>query len=135
MRVITYGTFATLHYGHIRLLKRARELGSHLTVALSSDTFNRLKGKDAKFSWEQRKLDLEGVRYVDDIISEDDWEQKVSDVTTHNIDIFTIGDDWEGKFDFLKEHCDVVYLGRTQNISSTMIRELSPTIDGLGKVI
>ena len=72
---------------------------------------------------------------MDDIISEDDWEQNVSDVATHNIDVFTIGDDWEGKFDFLKKHCDVVYLGRTQNISSTMIRELSPTIDELGKVI
>ena len=106
-----------------------------MTVALSSDTFNQSKGKDANFSWEQRKLDLEGVRYVDDIISEDDWEQKVSDVATHNIDVFTIGDDSEGKFDFRNEHCDVVYLGRTQNISSTMIRELSPTIDGLGKVI
>ncbi|MFT5786337.1 MAG: glycerol-3-phosphate cytidylyltransferase [Ascidiaceihabitans sp.] len=127
MRVITYGTFDTLHYGHIRLLKRARALGSHLTVALSTDEFNLSKGKEAKFSWEQRKLDLEGVRYVDDIIPESHWEQKVTDVTTREIDVFTIGDDWEGEFDFLKEHCDVVYLGRTLNISSTMIRDIAAT--------
>jgi glycerol-3-phosphate cytidylyltransferase len=113
-------------------LKRARALGTHLTVALSSDTFNQLKGKDAKFSWEQRKLDLEGVRYVDDIISKDECEHKVSEVATHNIDLFTIGDDWERKFDFLKEHCYVVYIGRTQKISSTMILKLSRTIGGLG---
>jgi len=125
MRIITYGTFDTLHFGHIRLLKRARALGSHLTVALSSGEFNFSKGKEAKFSWEQRKLDLEGVRYVDDIISEDTWEQKVTDVTTRDIDVFTIGDDWVGEFDFLKEHCDVVYLGRTLDLSSTMIREVS----------
>ena len=116
-------------------MKRARELGPHLTDALSPDTFNQLKGKDAKFSWEQPKLDLEGVRYVDDIISKDECEQKVSEVATHNIDLFTIGDDWERKFDFLKEHCYVVYLGRTQKISSTMILKLSRTISGLGKVI
>lgn len=134
MRVITYGTFDTLHYGHIRLLKRARALGSHLTVALSTDEFNLSKGKEAKFSWEQRKLDLEGVRYVDDIIPESDWEQKVTDVTTRKIDIFTIGDDWEGKFDFLKEHCDVVYLGRTLNISSTMIRDIATTVTKTNKV-
>jgi glycerol-3-phosphate cytidylyltransferase len=96
-----------------------------LTVALSSDEFNFSKGKEAKFSWEQRKLDLEGVRYVDDIISEDTWEQKVTDVTTRDIDVFTIGDDWVGEFDFLKEHCDVVYLGLTLDISNTMIREVS----------
>ena len=94
-------------------------------MALSSGEFNFSKGKEAKFSWEQRKLDLEGVRYVDDIISEDTWEQKVTDVTTRDTDVFTIGDDWVGEFDFLKEHCDVVYLGRTLDISSTMIREVS----------
>jgi glycerol-3-phosphate cytidylyltransferase len=114
-------------------LKRARALGTHLTVALPSDIFNQLKGKDAKFSWEQRKLDLEGVRYVDDIISKDECEQKVSEVVTHNIDLFTIGDDWERKFDFLKEHCYAVYLGRTQKISSTMILKLSRTIGGWEK--
>ena len=96
-------------------------------MALSSDEFNFSKGKEAKFSWEQRKLDLEGVRYVDDIISEDTWEQKVTDVTTRDIDVFTIGDDWVGEFDFLKEHCDVVYLGRTLDISSTMIRDIAMT--------
>ena len=74
MRVITYGTFATLHYGHIRLLKRARELGSHLTVAVSTDEFNALKDKKAKFTWEQRKQDLEAVQYVDKVIAEGSWE-------------------------------------------------------------
>jgi glycerol-3-phosphate cytidylyltransferase len=125
MRVITYGTFDTLHYGHIRLLKRARELGSHLTVGLSTDEFNSSKGKSARFDWEQRKADLEAISYVDEVIPERNWEQKASDVETHEIDIFTIGDDWKGKFDFLSDQCKVVYLGRTEDISSTMIRNLS----------
>lgn len=129
MRVITYGTFDTLHYGHIRLLKRAHALGTHLTVALSTDAFNETKGKTAKFTWEQRKSDLEALSYVDEIIPEENWDQKLTDVKDHNIDIFTMGDDWVGKFDFLKEHCNVVYLERTQDISSTMIRNASKPSD------
>ena len=121
-RVITYGTFDTLHYGHIRLLRRARELGDFLIVALSSDEFNSLKGKQARFSWEDRKADLEGVRYVDMVVREDNWEQKTHDVATYNVDVFTMGDDWVGKFDFLKPQCEVIYLPRTPDISSTMIR-------------
>lgn len=121
-RVITYGTFDTLHYGHIRLLRRARELGDFLIVALSSDEFNALKGKQARFSWEDRKADLEGVRYVDMVVREDNWEQKTLDVTSYNVDVFTMGDDWVGKFDFLKPQCEVIYLPRTPDISSTMIR-------------
>lgn len=121
-RVITYGTFDTLHYGHIRLLRRARELGDFLIVALSSDEFNSLKGKQARFSWEDRKADLEGVRYVDMVVREDNWEQKTLDVTSYNVDVFTMGDDWVGKFDFLKPQCEVIYLPRTPDISSTMIR-------------
>lgn len=121
-RVITYGTFDTLHYGHIRLLRRARELGDFLIVALSSDEFNALKGKQARFSWEDRKADLEAVRYVDMVVREDNWEQKTLDVTSYNVDVFTMGDDWVGKFDFLKPQCEVIYLPRTPDISSTMIR-------------
>ncbi|MGR3762455.1 glycerol-3-phosphate cytidylyltransferase (plasmid) [Roseobacteraceae bacterium NS-SX3] len=121
-RVITYGTFDTLHFGHIRLLRRARELGDYLIVALSTDEFNQLKGKQSKFSWEERKRDLEAVRYVDMVIPEENWEQKRLDVTRHNIDVFTMGDDWTGKFDFLSELCEVIYMPRTPEISSTMIR-------------
>ncbi|MCV0381789.1 glycerol-3-phosphate cytidylyltransferase [Nitratireductor sp.] len=121
-RVITYGTFDTLHYGHIRLLRRARALGDYLIVALSSDEFNSLKGKKARFSWEERKADLEAIRFVDLVIREDNWEQKVQDVITHRADVFTMGDDWIGKFDFLNPHCEVIYLPRTPDISSTMIR-------------
>lgn len=123
-KVLTYGTFDTLHFGHIRLLKRARALGDYLVVALSTDTFNAVKGKAARFSWEQRKADLEGLRYVDEIIAEETWEQKLDDVLAHKIDVFTMGDDWIGKFDFLMPHCEVVYLERTPDISSTVIRKV-----------
>lgn len=122
-RVITYGTFDTLHYGHIRLLRRARELGDYLIVALSTDEFNHLKGKRSKFTWEERKADLEAIRYVDLVIPETCWEQKVEDVRQHDVTVFTIGDDWTGKFDFLKDQCEVFYMPRTPSISSTMIRE------------
>lgn len=120
--VLTYGTFDTLHYGHIRLLRRARALGDRLVVALSSDEFNAVKGKRAKFSYEERKLDLEAIKYVDLVIPEHNWEQKVTDVQTHAVDVFTMGDDWVGKFDFLSDYCEVHYLPRTPDISSTMIR-------------
>lgn len=122
-KVITYGTFDMLHYGHIKLLKRAKELGDYLVVAISTDEFNALKGKKSYFSYEERKLILEAIKYVDEVIPEETWEQKTDDVIKHNIDVFTIGDDWEGKFDFLKEHCEVVYLSRTPNISTTQIKE------------
>lgn len=121
-KVITYGTFDTLHYGHIRLLQRARDLGDYLIVAVSTDSFNALKGKKSKFSYEQRKRDLEAVRYVDMIIPEESWDQKITDVLTHGADVFAMGDDWTGKFDFLKDHCEVVYMPRTPEISSTLIR-------------
>lgn len=121
-KVITYGTFDTLHHGHIRLLRRARALGDYLIVALSTDDFNLGKGKGALFSYEDRKQDLEAVRYVDLVIPERNWEQKNTDVVEFGVDVFTIGDDWAGKFDFLKPKCDVVYLERTLGISSTQIR-------------
>jgi len=122
-RVITYGTFDLLHYGHINLLKRAKEEGDYLIVALSNDEFNAVKGKKSYFSYEQRKALLEAIRYVDLVIPEENWEQKISDVQTYNVDVFVIGDDWEGKFDFLKDYCEVKYLSRTPEISTTKIKK------------
>jgi glycerol-3-phosphate cytidylyltransferase len=122
-KVITYGTFDLLHHGHILLLQRAKALGDHLTVALSSDRFNSIKGKSSFFSFQQRKLILESIKFVDEIIIENSWEQKITDVQQLNIDVFVIGDDWEGKFDFLTPYCEVVYLPRTEHISSTHIRD------------
>ena len=124
-RVITYGTFDLLHYGHINLLRRAKELGDYLVVALSTDEFNRdEKGKKCYFTYEQRKALLESVRYVDLVIPERSWDQKRSDVHEYHIDTFVIGDDWEGEFDFLKEEgVEVVYLPRTPEISTTQIKE------------
>lgn len=122
-KVITYGTFDLLHRGHINILRRAKELGDHLTVALSSDEFNAIKGKKAYHDYEHRKFILEAIRYVDKVIPEHRWEQKIDDVITNEIDVFVMGDDWKGKFDFLKEYCEVVYLPRTEGISTTKIKE------------
>ncbi len=123
-RVITYGTFDLLHYGHINLLRRAKAMGDYLIVALSTDRFNSVeKNKKCYFSYQQRKAMLESIRYVDLVIPEDGWEQKKEDVHLYHIDIFVMGDDWEGKFDFLKdEGVEVVYLSRTPEISSTQIK-------------
>lgn len=122
-RVITYGTFDLLHYGHINLLKRAKALGDYLIVALSTDEFNALKGKKSYFSYDKRKALLEAIRYVDLVIPEENWEQKVNDIHEYRVDTFVIGDDWEGKFDFLKkEGCEVIYLPRTPEISTTQIK-------------
>ena len=123
-KVITYGTYDLLHYGHINLLRRARALGDSLIVALSTDEFNqKQKQKKCYFSYEQRKQLLEAIRYVDLVIPEENWEQKVSDVREFRVDTFVMGSDWEGKFDFLKPYCDVVYLPRTPEISTTQIKE------------
>lgn len=123
-RVITYGTFDLLHYGHINLLKRAKALGDYLVVAISTDEFNwNEKQKKCYFTYEQRKALVEAVRYVDLVIPEENWDQKKTDVHEYHIDTFVIGDDWEGKFDFLKdEGCEVVYLPRTPEISTTQIK-------------
>ena len=122
-RVITYGTFDVLHYGHINLLKRAKALGDYLIVCLSSDEFNAIKNKKSYYTFEQRKRILEACRYVDLVIPEYDWEQKISDVKKFQADIFVMGDDWKGKFDFLKDYCEVVYLPRTPDVSSTQTKE------------
>ena len=122
-RVITYGTFDVLHYGHINLLKRAKALGDYLIVCLSSDEFNAINNKKLYYTFEQRKRILEACRYVDLVIPEYDWEQKISDVQKYQADIFVMGDDWEGKFDFLKDYCEVVYLSRTPDVSSTQTKE------------
>ena len=123
-RVITYGTFDLLHYGHINLLRRCKAMGDYLIVALSTDEFNsKSKNKHCYFTYEQRKLFLEAVRYVDLVIPEISWEQKRQDMHEYHIDTFVMGDDWSGKFDFLKEEgVEVVYLPRTPEISSTQIR-------------
>ncbi|MDF9867345.1 glycerol-3-phosphate cytidylyltransferase [Bacilli bacterium PM5-3] len=122
-RIITYGTYDLLHWGHIRMLKRAKELGDYLVVALSTDEFNALKGKKSYHSYEERKMMLESIRYVDLVIPEDTWEQKVKDVELLDIDTFVIGDDWTGEFDFLKDHCEVIYMSRTEGISTTKIKK------------
>lgn len=122
-RVITYGTYDLLHYGHIELLRRAREMGDYLVVALSTDEFNRVKNKKSYYNYEQRKMMLESISYVDLVIPEGGWGQKEIDVDRYEIDTFVMGHDWEGEFDFLKEKCEVIYLNRTEGISTTKIKK------------
>ena len=120
--ILTYGTFDFLHVGHIRLLQRAKSLGDILIVGLSTDEFNLVKHKSAFIPYEQRKEILESIKYVDLVIPEDTWEQKIDDVINNNVDIFVMGDDWAGEFDFLQDYCQVVYLPRTEDISSTGLK-------------
>ena len=123
-KVITYGTFDLLHAGHINLLRRAKELGDYLIVVVSTDEFNwNEKRKKCYFSYEERKKLVEAVRYVDLVIPEEKWDQKISDVKEYHVDTFVMGDDWKGKFDFLKDYCEVVYLPRTEGISTTKIKQ------------
>lgn len=125
-KVITYGTFDLLHYGHINLLRRAKEQGDYLVVVLSTDEFNwNEKQKKCYFEYDKRKQLLEAIRYVDLVIPENSWEQKVSDVREFKIDKFVMGDDWAGKFDFIEEQTDaeVIYLPRTPEISTTQIKK------------
>lgn len=123
-RVITYGTFDLLHYGHINLLRRAKALGDYLIVALSTDEFNlKQKNKVCYFYYEERKKLLEAIRYVDLVIPEESWEQKRTDIPLYHVDTFVMGDDWKGKFDFLEDLCQVVYLPRTPEISTTKIKK------------
>ena len=138
-RILTYGTFDLLHYGHIRLLKRARELGDYLIVALSTDEFNAIKGKKAYHDYETRKMMLEAIRYVDLVIPENNWEQKKDDILTYKIDVCVMGSDWAGsdKFDYLKEYCEVTFLERTEGISTSKIKEdlgLKEPIDNVNQL-
>ncbi|MBR0535094.1 MAG: glycerol-3-phosphate cytidylyltransferase [Clostridia bacterium] len=138
-RILTYGTFDLLHYGHIRILKRAKEMGDYLVVALSTDEFNATKGKKAYHSYETRKKMLEAIRYVDLVIPENNWEQKIQDIKDYKIDVCVMGSDWAGsdKFDYLKEYCDVVFLERTPGISTSQIKndlQLQEAVDGVDQV-
>jgi glycerol-3-phosphate cytidylyltransferase len=121
-KVLTYGTFDLLHLGHINLLKRAKALGDHLIVGLSTDEFNEGKNKQAYHSFENRKMILESICFVDEVIPENTWNQKIEDVIKHDIDIFVMGNDWKGHFDFLKKYCKVIYLPRTIGISTSKIK-------------
>ncbi len=121
--VITYGTFDLFHIGHLKLLQRIKNLGDRLIVAVSTDEFNTLKGKKTIIPYEQRAEIVSNIKCVDLVIPENNWEQKIEDIKKYNVDIFTMGNDWEGKFDFLKEHCEVVYLDRTEGISSTQLKQ------------
>jgi glycerol-3-phosphate cytidylyltransferase len=122
-KLITYGTFDLFHVGHLRLLQRVKNLGHHLTVSISTDDFNAIKGKKTLIPYEQRKEIVENIKYVDLVIPETCWEQKIEDIKKYEIDIFAMGNDWDGKFDFLKEYCEVIYLPRTEDISSTEIKK------------
>ena len=138
-RILTYGTFDLLHYGHIRLLKRAKALGDYLIVALSTDEFNNIKGKRAYHNYETRKKMLEAVRYVDLVIPEYSWDQKVDDIKKYFVDVTVMGGDWEGdeRFEKLRDYCEVVYLPRTQGISTTKIKEelgLQRPINGVDQI-
>lgn len=123
-KVITYGTFDLFHIGHLNLLRRAKALGDYLIVAVSSDEFNlKEKGKVCQIKDVDRMEIVKAIRYVDEVILEESWDQKVKDVQKYDIDVFVMGDDWKGKFDFLKEYCEVVYLPRTEGISSSQLKE------------
>lgn len=122
-RVITYGTFDLMHYGHIRLLKRAREMGDYLIVAVSTDEFNEIKEKRAYHDYETRKKMLEAIRYVDLVIPESSWNQKKQDIIDFHVDTFVIGSDWNGKFDELLDVCEVIYLERTDGVSTSKIKK------------
>ena len=138
-RILTYGTFDLLHYGHIRLLKRAKALGDYLVVAVSTEEFNELKGKKTYHNYETRKKMLEAIRYVDLVIPEENWEQKLNDVKEYKIDVVVMGSDWAGsdKFEYLKDYCEVVYLDRTEGISTTKIKKdlgLQTAINGVDQI-
>jgi len=121
--IITYGTFDMFHIGHLKLLQRLKQLGTKLIVAVSTDEFNTIKGKKTLIPFEQRILIVQNIKCVDMVIAEHNWEQKANDIIKYNVDIFAMGDDWDGEFDFLKEYCKVLYLPRTQNISTTELKK------------
>ena len=121
--VLTYGTFDMFHIGHLKLLQRLSELGDELIVAVSSDDFNKLKDKTVLIPYEQRAEIVANISCVDKVIPEHNWEQKINDIQKYDVNVFAMGDDWVGKFDFLKDHCEVVYLERTKDISTTQLKK------------
>ena len=123
-RVITYGTFDLFHLGHLNILKRAKACGDYLVVAVSTDEFNAVKGKKCIYPYEHRAQIVEAIKYVDLVIPEKNWEQKVEDIKKHQIDVFVMGNDWKDKFDFLSDLCELVYLPRTENVSTTQIKDV-----------
>jgi len=140
MNVLTYGTFDMFHIGHLNLLKRAKELGDRLYVGVSTDEFTKLKGKKTLIPFNERKEIVSSIKYVDEVFKEESWEQKINDIKKYNIDIFVMGEDWKGKFDYLKDYCEVVYLPRTEGISTTKLKEnlkafYNLDIDGLKKAV
>lgn len=138
-RILTYGTFDLLHYGHIRLLQRAKALGDYLIVAVSTDEFNEIKGKKAYHDYETRKKMLEAIRYVDLVIPEENWEQKINDIKEYHVDVVVMGSDWANsdRFNYLDDYCEVIYLDRTEGISTTKIKEelgLQEPINGINQI-
>jgi len=129
--ILTYGTFDMFHIGHLKLLERLKALGDKLIVAVSTDQFNELKGKKTIIPYDQRAAIVEAIKYVDMVIPENTWEQKIDDIKKYDIDVFAMGHDWEGKFDELKEYCEVVYLPRTEGISSTDLKETLKKIEAI----
>jgi len=127
--VLTYGTFDLFHVGHVNLLRRLKGLGDRLIVGVSTDEFNREKGKQCLIPYEQRREIVSAIRYVDEVIPESSWEQKVSDIRAYGVAVFAMGEDWQGRFDFLRAECEVIYLRRTEGVSSTEIRVLLKSFD------
>jgi len=123
MNVLTYGTFDMFHIGHLNMLKRAKSMGERLYVGVSTDEFNRLKGKKTLIPFEERKEIVSSIKYVDVVFAEETWDQKIEDIKRYHIDVFVMGEDWKGKFDYLNEYCKVVYLPRTEGISTTNLKE------------
>lgn len=122
-RIITYGTFDMFHIGHLKLLQRLSEMADEVIVAVSTDNFNEIKNKKVLIPYDQRAEIVSSIKYVTKVIPEESWEQKIEDIKKYEVDIFAIGNDWEGEFDFLKDYCEVVYLERTRNISSTQLKK------------
>ena len=122
IKVITYGTFDLFHIGHLRILERSKKMGDYLIVAVSTDNFNKIKGKKCVYPYKNRKNIVKAIDFVDEVIPEKNWSQKINDIKKYKIDIFVMGADWKGKFDFLKDYCSVKYLARTRDISSSDIK-------------
>ena len=121
--VLTYGTFDMFHIGHLKLLKRLKSLGDELIVAVSTDEFNNEKGKKTLIPFDQRAEIVKSIKYVDHVIAEKSWNQKEDDIKSFQVDIFAMGDDWEGEFDHLETLCQVIYLPRTKSISTTALKK------------